>query len=110
MLLQPFVENAIKHGGYQKEGVCRLTIRIRRVEDQIYIMIRDNGKGIPKETLQILNDPTKRMEGHVGIYNVRKRLELYYGEDATCYFESRPDIGTTVHLFVKAIRGGGKNR
>lgn len=110
MLLQPFVENAIKHGGYQKEGVCRLTIRIRRIEDQIYIMIRDNGKGIPKETLQILNDPTKRMEGHVGIYNVRKRLELYYGEDATCYFESRPDIGTTVHLFVKAIRGGGKNR
>lgn len=108
MLLQPFVENAIKHGGYQKEGVCRLTVRIRRIEDQIYIMIRDNGKGIPKEMLQILNDPTKRLEGHVGIYNVRKRLELYYGEDAACYFESRPDLGTTVHLFVKAIRGEEK--
>lgn len=108
LLLQPFVENAIKHGGYQKEGVCRLTIRIRRVDDQICIMIRDNGKGMSKEMLQILNDPKQRLEGHVGIYNVRKRLELYYGEDAACYFESRPDIGTTVHLFVKAIRGEEK--
>lgn len=104
LLLQPFVENAIKHGFYRKKEPCRLTIRMRLAEDQIYITIRDNGKGIPAEKLKDLN--SKSAPGsHVGVANVKKRLELYYGEQAAVYFESRAGKGTTVHLFVKAIDG-----
>ncbi|MEW4414964.1 sensor histidine kinase [Clostridium sp. AN503] len=109
LLLQPFVENAIKHGFYRKKEPCHLTIRMRLAEDQIYIMIKDNGKGIPAEVLKGLNRGGDAGE-HVGVVNVKKRLELYYGEQAAVYFESREGDGTAVHLFVKAIRGedGGK--
>lgn len=105
LLLQPFIENTIKHAFYRKMGICRLEIGMRLADNQIHIMIKDNGKGIPKEVLNELNDSSKDMKGHVGIANVRKRLKLYYGDDAAIYFESREDVGTTVHLFVRAICG-----
>lgn len=100
LLLQPFVENSIKHGFGGKDGECCLTIRMRRTEEQIHIIIEDNGSGITPETLKRLNDEQQDMEGHVGITNVRKRLKLYYGDDATIYFESMLGSWTKVHLFV----------
>lgn len=105
LLLQPFVENAIKHGFYKKAETCKLIIKMRLMDDQIYITIKDNGKGIPEGMLRSLNDPNSDMKDHVGVANVKKRLELYYGEHAAIYFESRAELGVTVHLFVKAIRG-----
>jgi len=105
LLLQPIVENAINHGMYQKKEPCRLEIRMGLAGNQIHVAIRDNGKGIARERLAQLNDPGYKPEGHVGVTNVRKRLELYYGEDAELYFESEEQRGTTVHLFVRTIRG-----
>lgn len=105
LLLQPFVENAIKHGFYKKTEPCKLIIRMRLADDQISITIRDNGKGISEEVLRRLNTSGSDSKNHVGIANVKKRLELYYGEHAAIYFESRAGSETTVHLFVKAIRG-----
>jgi two-component system, sensor histidine kinase YesM len=40
------------------------------------------------------------MTGHLGITNVRKRLKLYYGEEAMVYFESEEHLYTRVHLFI----------
>lgn len=105
LLLQPFLENAIKHGLYQKKGECCLKIRMRLADDQIHIMIEDNGKGIDQDMLKLLNDKTSGMGEHVGVANVRKRLELYYGNDADIYFESKLGSYTIAHLFVRAIRG-----
>lgn len=105
LLLQPFVENAIKHGMDKTEGTCLLEIRMRLTDGQIYITIRDNGSGIPKEVLDQLNDKDSNPGDHIGIANVRKRLQLYYEDDAAFYFESEEGVGTTVHLFVKAIGG-----
>lgn len=105
LLLQPFLENAIKHGLYQKKGECCLKIRMRLADDQIHIMVEDNGKGIDKAMLELLNEKTSSMGEHVGVANVRKRLELYYGDDADIYFESKKGCYTIVHLFVKAIGG-----
>lgn len=103
LLLQPFVENAIRHGFWQKKEVCRLKVTMRETEDQIHIIIKDNGKGMSPEALARLNDETADAPGHVGISNVRKRLKLYYGDDATVYFESREGRYTKAHLFVRAV-------
>lgn len=103
LLLQPFVENAIRHGFWQKKETCRLKISMRRTDDQIHMIVKDNGKGIAPELLAQLNDETVQMPGHVGIQNVRTRLKLYYGDDAMVYFESREGCYTRAHLFVKAI-------
>lgn len=106
LLVQPFVENAIRHGFWQKKEVCRLKISMRRTEDQLHIVVKDNGKGIAPELLAQLNDETVSIPGHVGIQNVRTRLRLYYGDDAMVYFESREGSYTKAHLFVKAMSGG----
>lgn len=100
LLLQPFVENAIKHGLFQKEGACILKIMMREAENQLHIIIEDNGKGISKETIQKLNDPDYPLGEHLGVDNVRKRLKLYYAEDAAIYFESEEGNFTKVHLFI----------
>ena len=42
----------------------------------------------------------KEIKNHFGISNVRKRLKLYYGEDAVIYFENVSPSGVKVHLFV----------
>lgn len=99
LLLQPFVENSIKYGFREQEGECCLTIELRRSDGQIHIIIEDNGSGIETETLRMLNDETQEMEGHMGVINVRRRLKLYYGDEATIYFESSPEK-TKVHIFI----------
>lgn len=105
LMLQPFVENAINHGLSQMHEPCRLKIRMRLTEDQIYITIKDNGHGMSGEVLDLLNGTDQELKDHVGIANVKKRLRLYYGEDAALYFESGEGTGTKVHMFVKAIFG-----
>ncbi len=106
LLLQPFVENAVRHGFHDMKEECRLRIHAHLTGRQVHIIIEDNGAGMKPEILEQLNRPETEMTGHVGITNVRKRLELYYGEDAGLYFESGENAGTTVHLFVSGIPGG----
>lgn len=100
LLLQPFVENAMKYAFTEKNRRYILTIYASRVGGQIHLTIEDNGTGIEPELLAKLNDENADLGGHVGIANVRKRLKLYYGEDAQVYFESIPGSYTRVHLFI----------
>ena len=100
LLLQPFVENSVKYGFYGKEEECVLKISVRQMEHQIHIQIEDNGNGITQDMLAKINDEQSDMKGHLGITNVRKRLKLYYGEEAMVYFESEEHLYTRVHLFI----------
>lgn len=100
LLLQPFVENSVKYGFYGKEEECVLKISARQMEYQIHIQIEDNGNGITQDMLAKINDEQSDMKGHLGITNVRKRLKLYYGEEAMVYFESEEHLYTRVHLFI----------
>lgn len=104
LLMQPFVENAIRHGFWQKKEICRLKISIHETDDQLHIIVKDNGRGIAPELMAKLNDESVNLSGHVGVNNVRTRLKLYYGNDAKVYYESREGSYTMVHLFVKTIR------
>lgn len=109
LLLQPFVENAINHGFRRMSMPCRIEISMRLAGEQFYIRIRDNGCGIPPDLVEELNNKNSSDGHHVGVANVRKRLELYYSDDHEMYFESREGQGTRVHLFIRAVRGGGQN-
>lgn len=99
LLLQPFVENAIKHGFAGAGEECKIKISIRAARQQLHIVIKDNGAGISRETLRRLNRQDIE-KSHVGIANVQKRLKLYYGEEAAIYFESKENEYTKVHLLV----------
>jgi len=102
MLLQPFVENAIKYSFRGCKGEHRLTIEAAKAEEQLHLIIVNNGQCIEKVRLKELNEGTK-IKNHLGISNVRKRLELYYGEDTAVYFENI--LSVKVHLFIP-IQGG----
>lgn len=100
LLLQPFIENAMKYAFLKKEGDDVLVVGVGLAGSQIHITIEDNGKGIEAGLLRKLNDETADMGEHVGIANVRKRLKLYYGEEAVVYLESMLDSYTRIHLFI----------
>ena len=73
---------------------------MKESEDQLHIIIGNNGETISPEILEKLNDENTELDGHMGVGNVRKRLKLYYGEKAALYFESEEDSYTKVHLFI----------
>ena len=100
LLLQPFIENALKYAFLNRGGDDILMVGVGLAGSQIHITIEDNGRGIDEGLLRKLNDETADMGEHVGISNVRKRLKLYYGEDAVVYFESLLDSYTRIHLFI----------
>lgn len=110
LLLQAFIENAIRHGLYHKEGECTLRIEMREANDQIHITIEDNGVGMEPKQVRRLNEPieagsSEKSAQHMGVENVRKRLQLYYGEDANIYYESKSGEYTKVHLFIPKCGG-----
>lgn len=85
MLLQPLVENAIKHGLSPKIGPGRLQISARRTGQRVRITICDDGIGLPEQ-----------FRAGVGLGNTRARLEQLYGGDYR--FELESAGGTTLKL------------
>lgn len=85
-LIQPVVENSIKHGfkNLKREGLIR--IRIMKSENKIKISVWDNGNGITKEKMLFLNemikDKSRKKEESIGLRNTYQRMILTYGEEA----------------------------
>jgi len=73
LILQPIVENAVRHGVAKQTGVGRLSIRASLVDDQLKLEVEDNGPGP--------NGNSNRRNGTgVGLANTRARLEQFYGD------------------------------
>lgn len=105
LLLQPIAENSIKHGLHGIDRAPLLMITGRREMDGLIIEVEDNGRGMPPELLDILNQKDYHRENHFGIENARKRLRLYYGEAAALHFESSMNKYTKVTLFIPILEG-----
>ena len=91
LTIQPLVENAIRHGvRIREQGIVRVTAQ--RTEGGHRIVIRDNGVGFD------VNAPELRDGTHVGLKNVRERIEKMCGGSMTV--ESRIGAGTTVTILI----------
>ncbi|MDX9915765.1 MAG: sensor histidine kinase [Sphaerochaeta sp.] len=97
LIIQPLVENAIIHGLEPKVGEWRLSVRIEEAEGRVAITIADNGVGFPKEALPANLDELAD-SGHVGVYNVYRRLVLTYGDDLFFSIKSTVGKGTVVNI------------
>lgn len=86
LTLQPIVENAVKHGLCKKENGGTVQIRTERKQDNIYIIVVDDGAGYDPAAVE------KDGKTHVGINNVRSRLQSMSG--GTLEIESTPGKGT----------------
>lgn len=100
MLIQPLVENAVRHGLRKVERAGRVTIRGGRTGDFYTIVVEDNGAGISKRDLEKILRGEKKEGTGTGLMNVRKRLKVFYGTDIE--MESVPGEGTRVYVRVKA--------
>lgn len=112
LLIQPFVENAIIHGfkGIEEGGVLRIDISIAEEEEKLYIIIEDNGRGMPKEIAEKMNCLQEEDEEDgksIGLYNAFLRMKMYYGKKATWDVSTITDIGTIITLKIPVQREKG---
>ncbi|MBI2221769.1 MAG: histidine kinase [Acidobacteria bacterium] len=97
MILQPLVENSIKHGLSRKVGDGRITIRSRRHNGHAIIEVIDDGLGIPMEGLE------SAMRGGIGIRNVNERLQVIYGKNYRLKLDSNPGQGTVARIEIPEL-------
>ncbi|MGD6729533.1 MAG: sensor histidine kinase [Pleomorphochaeta sp.] len=99
LLLQPIVENAIVHGLEPKIGQWYISISIKQNSANIIIEITDNGIGFKnKEVMNNLNLLEK--SNHVGLFNVYKRLQLFYKNQASITFSDIKPCGTKATIII----------
>ena len=93
MLLQPLVENAIRHGIARKVGGGRVEITARREGDALCLMVRDTGPGLGDATLTGLSTG-------VGLANTRSRLQHLFGARHSLDFSEPPGGGVAVKIVI----------
>jgi LytS/YehU family sensor histidine kinase len=86
LLLQPLVENSIRHGADPRSHAVRVTVIAERNGPRTRLRIRDRGRGLPDGT----------MRRGTGISNTAERLEQLYGAEHSLAFENCEDGGLLV--------------
>ncbi len=97
MLLQPLVENSIKHGLSPKIGEGRITIRSARHAGHAVIHVTDNGVGVRPEHADRIRD------GGIGLRNVNERLRVIYGANYQLKLDSVPGEGTCARVVIPEL-------
>jgi two-component system LytT family sensor kinase len=102
MILQPLVENALKHGFARKIGPGTLVIRSYRQKGRAVIEVEDDGSGF---MLDRLDGP---MSSGIGVANVRERLLVIYGASYQLTLMSEPGKGTVARIEVPEIHDSAR--
>lgn len=102
LVLQPLVENAIYHGIRYKNGSGTVRVIAKREGEEIHITVEDDGVGMSEQALQHIFDEHKvnYNSNGVGVYNVERRLKLYYGNAYGLFYESERNRGTRVLMKI----------
>ena len=97
MLLQPLVENSIKHGISRKVGGGRITISSARTNGHTVIEVVDDGLGMTTE------DRTPGVRNGIGLRNVDERLRVIYGTNYHLKLSSTPGEGTCARIEIPEL-------
>lgn len=101
LTLQPLAENALYHGVKEKRGKSTIHITCREADENILLLVTDNGIGIKPDKLQFIRNSLKNSE-HVGfgLAAVHERVRLYFGENFGVEIESAYGSGTSVQVCI----------
>ena len=116
MVLQPIVENALYHGIKNRENGGKITIAGKEENGYLLFEVADTGCGMEPAILEDLQQkirenvlPYTDHENGFGIYNVNRRIRLYYGEDCGLTIWSERDSGTKVTIKLKKHAEGSSH-
>ena len=109
LVLQPLVENAVKHGIAQKQAGGSVAIRATlhaagTPTEALALTVRDTGIGSTREAL------ARGREIGVGLRNVERRLECHYGAHASISIQTTPGQGTVVELRLPVSASAAETR
>jgi len=94
LILQPIVENAIRHGVSQRASCGHVEVRAARAGDALRLEVRDNGRGLPEG----VGVARAKQGGGVGLANTRARLQQLYGNSYHFEISNVPTGGAIVTL------------
>ena len=100
MILQPLVENAIKHGISPRPEGGNIEVHARRLDGKLFVEITDDGVGMPELEAEV--------QGGLGLINTRERLKHLYNNSHTFNVSSFPGRGVTIRISVP-FREAGTN-
>lgn len=107
MILQPVVENCIKHGLHDVEWEKKIDVSVIGEDDRIVISVSDNGVGIPQDIIDKIMTGTLKDEEYinkkdgVGLDNVITRLKTFYDRENVIEITSvGPDMGAEIALYI----------
>lgn len=99
LLLQPLVENSINHGLENSSAQGTIQIQGYKSNKKLIFTVSDNGNGMPEEQLDLLRDyldDKNTAFKSIGLKNIKKRIQLYYGSEYDLIIESQLYQGTAV--------------
>ena len=94
MLLQPLVENSIRHGLSSKIDGGVIRVRSRLEDGRLHILVEDDGVGIPEDKL------ARMFELGIGVSNVNERLKVLFGDEYKMWIDSRLGEGTSTGIEI----------
>ena len=102
MLLQPLIENSIRHGLANKVDGGMIRVRSYLAENRLHLVVEDDGVGIPEARLATL------FEQGIGVSNVNERMKVLYGPDYRMWIDSKPGEGTRTGIEIPDIQLGSE--
>ena len=107
MIIEPLIDNAIRHGLSDMESGGEISVNITFADDHVYIRVEDNGKGMDVDEVEklILNNFEKddeKYEDSYGLYNLARRLKMYFGDEAAINISSMPECGFDALIILPA--------
>ena len=98
MMLQPIVENSIRHGLSSKVDGGMIRVRSRIVDGRLHLLVEDDGVGIPEPKLATL------FEQGIGVSNVNERLKVLFGNGYRMWIDSKAGEGTRTGIEIPEIQ------
>jgi two-component system LytT family sensor kinase len=98
MLLQPLVENCVKHGLSNKVDSGTVRFRSSLAEGRLRLLVEDDGVGISEAKLATLR------EQGIGVSNVNERLKVLFGDDYRMRIDSQPGHGTRIEIEIPELQ------
>jgi two-component system LytT family sensor kinase len=98
MLLQPLIENSIRHGLATKVDGGMIRVRSYLADGRLHLVVEDDGVGIPEARLATL------FEQGIGVSNVNERMKVLYGPDYRMWIDSKPGEGTRTGIEIPDVQ------